>query len=133
MSGSGYARGVNRVALLESAAGPLPPPELVDTAAAAGFDAVGLHVAAVPAAERWWTKGAGSDVLGALIDRLLITRTAVLDVGRGCPWTRACAGSTSTRCTATFSTWANAWVPSSSPPGQPPPPPQPSCSHGWPS
>ena len=82
MSGSLYARRMNRVALHESAGGSLPPPQLVDAAAAAKFDAVGLRVAAVPTAEEWWTKGAGSAVIGALIDRLLVTRTAVLDVGR---------------------------------------------------
>jgi sugar phosphate isomerase/epimerase len=73
---------VNRVALHQSVVRPLDPVALVDVAHRAGLDSVGLHVAAAPGAEQWWSHGIGSPMLRALVDALLSTRVTVLDVGR---------------------------------------------------
>jgi hypothetical protein len=73
---------MNRLAIHESAAADLSPTQLVDVAALAGFDSVGLKVAHSPGADRWWTKGAGSAELPSMVEHLLINRVSVLDVGR---------------------------------------------------
>ena len=73
---------MNRLALHESAAPGLPPHELIGIAQASGFDSVGLRVAHSVGADRWWVKGAGAEELRAMVDRLLVTRVSVLDVGR---------------------------------------------------
>ena len=73
---------MNRLALHESVAPGLPPHELIGIAQASGFDSVGLRVAHSVGADRWWVKGAGAEELRAMVERLLVTRISVLDVGR---------------------------------------------------
>lgn len=73
---------MNRVALHQSTVHPLDPVALVEVAARAGLDSIGLRVAAVPDVEQWWSRGIGSPTLPALVDALLATRVTVLDVGR---------------------------------------------------
>jgi len=75
-------RGVNRIALHQSALHPLDPVAVVDVARRAGLDSVGLRVAAAAGVEQWWSRGIGSPMLGALVDALLGARVTVLDVGR---------------------------------------------------
>lgn len=69
-------------ALQASAAAPSTPAELVNTAAAAGFRTIGLHVGETPEAEATWSHGAGSAELGSLVAALLAGGVGVLDVGR---------------------------------------------------
>ncbi|GLZ55527.1 hypothetical protein Acsp07_51440 [Actinomycetospora sp. NBRC 106378] len=73
---------VNRVAVHHSVLDPRDPVACVLAARAGGLDAVGLHVAAEPEAERAWGHGAGTPLLAALVDVLLVTRVTTLDVGR---------------------------------------------------
>lgn len=72
---------MNRLALQESVA-QLAPHDLIELAAAAGFDSIGLRVAHSAGADRWWRKGAGAAELHSMIDALLVRRVSVLDVGR---------------------------------------------------
>ncbi|MDL5156265.1 hypothetical protein [Actinomycetospora termitidis] len=73
---------MNRVAVHHSVLDPSDPVACVLAARAGGLDAVGLHVAAEPGAERAWEHGAGAPLLAALVDALLVTRIGALDVGR---------------------------------------------------
>ncbi|GAA4847744.1 hypothetical protein GCM10023201_44500 [Actinomycetospora corticicola] len=73
---------VNRVAVHHSVLDPRDPVACVLAARAGGLDAVGLHVAAEPDAERAWGHGAGTPLLAALVDVLLVSRVTTLDVGR---------------------------------------------------
>jgi hypothetical protein len=73
---------MNRIALHQSSVHPLDPVELVQLAATAGVDSIGLRVAAVEEVQQWWSRGIGSPVLHSLIPVLLSTRVTVLDVGR---------------------------------------------------
>ncbi|WP_433799264.1 hypothetical protein [Actinomycetospora sp. CA-084318] len=73
---------MNRVAVHHSVLDPADPVACVLAARAGGLDAVGLHVAAAPEAERAWGHGAGMPLLAALVDVLLVTRVTTLDVGR---------------------------------------------------
>lgn len=73
---------VNRVAVHHSVLDPGDPVACVLAARAGGLDAVGLHVATAPDAERAWGHGAGTPLLAALVDVLLVTRVTTLDVGR---------------------------------------------------
>jgi hypothetical protein len=73
---------VNRIALHQSTVHPADPIELVELAATAGLDSIGLRVAAVDEVQQWWSKGIGSPMLHALIPALLASRITVLDVGR---------------------------------------------------
>ncbi|RZU31972.1 hypothetical protein [Blastococcus saxobsidens] len=73
---------MNRLAVHQSLVHPLTPLETIDELVPTGWDSMGLHVGAVPETEAWWSGGAGTQLLAATIDRLLETRTTVLDVGR---------------------------------------------------
>lgn len=73
---------MNRIALHQSSVHPLDPVELVQLAATAGVDSIGLRVAAVEEVAQWWSRGIGSPVLHSLIPALLGSRVTVLDVGR---------------------------------------------------
>jgi hypothetical protein len=74
--------GVNRVAVHHSVLDPADPVACVLAARAGGLDAVGLHVASEDAADRAWEHGAGTPLLAALVDVLLVSRVTALDVGR---------------------------------------------------
>jgi hypothetical protein len=73
---------VNRIALHQSTVHPLDPVHLVDVAAQAGLDSIGLRVAASDEVGHWWAKGLGSAMLRDLVAALLDSRVTVLDVGR---------------------------------------------------
>ncbi|WP_116450533.1 hypothetical protein [Blastococcus litoris] len=73
---------MNRLSVHQSLVHPLTPLEMIDELVASGWDSMGLHVAAVPETEPWWSGGAGTQLLAATIDRLLESRVTVLDVGR---------------------------------------------------
>lgn len=73
---------VNRVAVHQSVLHPAGPVACVLAARAGGVDSVGLHVASIDDAERAWGRGAGSPLLTAVVDALLVSRVTALDVGR---------------------------------------------------
>lgn len=58
----------------------LTPPEVIEAAAAAGFDFVGLRVKAVTAAERAFPMGVGSPMLRETLARMQATGVAVRDI-----------------------------------------------------
>ena len=47
---------MNRIALHQSSVHPLDPVELVQLAATAGVDSIGLRVAAVEEVAQWWSR-----------------------------------------------------------------------------
>ena len=73
---------MNRVAVHQSVLSSSDPVAAVAAARSAGVDSVGFHVASVASVEALWEKGAGSELLAALVDALLVSRVTVLDVGR---------------------------------------------------
>lgn len=73
---------MNRVAVHHSVLDPTDPVASVLAARAGGVDAVGLHVAGEAVAEQHWAHGAGTPLLAALVEALLVTRVTALDVGR---------------------------------------------------
>lgn len=74
-AGSGHELGIAHLTLLDVA-----PPELVTLAGAAGFDAVGIRVAAAGADEEPWPMRPGSTMLAETVSRLDTAGVRVLDV-----------------------------------------------------